>query len=60
MALPFCFWCQKRARPVNSTMSEVQPGTYTVKDTPVSDCHGERGESQGNIIDNNFVNLHRK
>ncbi|WP_158171208.1 hypothetical protein [Rhodococcus sp. JT-3] len=33
-----------------------KPGTYIIS-TQVSDCYWERSDSQGNIIDNNFVSI---
>lgn len=36
--------------------TDIAPGTYTIN-TRVEDCYWERADAQGNIIDNNFVNL---
>lgn len=33
----------------------VQPGTWRTVDSTVSDCYWERGDANGNIIDNNFI-----
>jgi len=38
-------------------LANVQPGTYTIKNTPVYNCYWERGDGQGNILDNRFVSV---
>lgn len=42
---------------VPNARATVQPGTYSVKDTPVSNCYWERRDAQGHIVENNFVHV---
>ncbi|WP_155291325.1 hypothetical protein ACJEDT_12260 [Rhodococcoides fascians] len=35
---------------------DINPGTYDIP-TRVADCYWERSDSQGNIIDNNFISI---
>lgn len=35
---------------------DISPGTYVIP-TRVADCYWERSDSQGNIIDNNFISI---
>jgi hypothetical protein len=42
---------------VPNVRATVQPGTYSVRDTPVFDCYWERTDAQGNIVDSAFVNF---
>jgi hypothetical protein len=42
---------------VPNMRTTVQPGVYSVRDTPVSSCYWERRDAQGNIIEKSVVGV---